>query len=95
MVSSDVQPIRGRRTGAATVGQLLIPQRVPAPQAILSHMSAIAFLGTGLLGSGFVEAAAARGDTVTVWNRTTEKARALEAFGVRVADTPADAVRGV
>ncbi|MCC6432075.1 MAG: NAD(P)-dependent oxidoreductase [Gemmatimonadaceae bacterium] len=58
-------------------------------------MSAIAFLGTGLLGSGFVEAAAARGDTVTVWNRTTEKARALEAFGVRVADTPADAVRGV
>jgi 3-hydroxyisobutyrate dehydrogenase-like beta-hydroxyacid dehydrogenase len=41
-----------------------------------------------------VEAAAKRGDQITVWNRTTEKARALEQFGVRVASTPADAVRG-
>jgi 3-hydroxyisobutyrate dehydrogenase len=57
-------------------------------------MSNIAFLGTGLLGSAFVEAAAKRGDTITVWNRTADKARALEQFGVRVADTPADAVRG-
>jgi 3-hydroxyisobutyrate dehydrogenase len=31
---------------------------------------------------------------VTVWNRTMAKARALEAFGARVADSPADAVRG-
>jgi 3-hydroxyisobutyrate dehydrogenase-like beta-hydroxyacid dehydrogenase len=29
-----------------------------------------------------------------VWNRTAEKARALEPLGVRVAPTPADAVRG-
>ena len=36
-----------------------------------------------------------RGDDVTVWNRTTAKARALEAFGARVADSPADAVRDV
>lgn len=57
-------------------------------------MPHIAFLGTGLLGSGFVEAAAKRGDRVTVWNRTVEKARALEPFGVRVAATAADAVRG-
>lgn len=57
-------------------------------------MTDIAFLGTGLLGSAFVEAAAARGDRVTVWNRTAEKARALEAFGVRVAASPAEAVRG-
>ena len=54
----------------------------------------IAFLGTGLLGGAFVEAAARRGDRLTVWNRTADKARALEQFGVRVADTPADAVRG-
>jgi 3-hydroxyisobutyrate dehydrogenase len=54
----------------------------------------IAYLGTGLLGSGFVYAAAKRGDHVTVWNRTAEKARALEPLGVRVAATPADAVRG-
>jgi len=54
----------------------------------------IAYLGTGLLGSGFVYAAAKRGEHVTVWNRTAEKARALEPLGVRVAATPADAVRG-
>jgi len=58
-------------------------------------MSHIAFLGTGLLGGAFVEAAIRRGDEVTVWNRTTAKARALEAFGARVADSPAEAVRGV
>ena len=57
-------------------------------------MTHIAFLGTGLLGSAFVEAAAARGDRITVWNRTAEKARALEPLGVTVADTPAAAVRG-
>ena len=57
-------------------------------------MSNIAFLGTGLLGSAFIEAAAARGDQVTVWNRSADKAHALEKFGVQVATTPADAVRG-
>ncbi|HYX81856.1 MAG TPA: NAD(P)-dependent oxidoreductase [Gemmatimonadales bacterium] len=57
-------------------------------------MTHIAFLGTGLLGSAFVEAAAKRGEQITVWNRTADKARALERFGARVAPTPADAVRG-
>lgn len=57
-------------------------------------MTAIAFLGTGLLGSGLAEAAAKRGDSLTVWNRTADKARALMAFGASVADTPANAVRG-
>ncbi len=57
-------------------------------------MSKIAFLGTGLLGAAFAEAAAKRGDTVTAWNRSPDKARALEAFGVIAATTPADAVRG-
>jgi 3-hydroxyisobutyrate dehydrogenase len=58
-------------------------------------MTQVAFLGTGLLGSGFIEAAAKRGgDQITVWNRTIDKARALERFGVGVASTPADAVRG-
>lgn len=59
-----------------------------------SANATIAFLGTGLLGSGLAEAAAQRGDTVTAWNRTLSKARALEPFGVTVAETPADAVRG-
>ena len=56
-------------------------------------MTQIALLGTGLLGSGIAEAAAKRGNHVTVWNRTAEKARALEQFGIRVAATPVDAVR--
>ncbi|HEY3288062.1 MAG TPA: NAD(P)-dependent oxidoreductase [Gemmatimonadaceae bacterium] len=54
----------------------------------------IAFLGTGRLGAGFVEAALGRGDRVTVWNRTPEKAQALASFGATVATTPAEAVRG-
>ena len=54
----------------------------------------IAFLGTGRLGSGFVEAALGRGDQVTVWNRTPGKAQALAALGATVAATPADAVKG-
>jgi 3-hydroxyisobutyrate dehydrogenase len=52
----------------------------------------VAFLGTGLLGSGMVEAMLARGDRVTVWNRTASKARALERFGATVAATPEEAV---
>ena len=57
-------------------------------------MNKIAFLGTGLLGGAIAEAAAKRGNDVTVWNRSIDKARALEQFGARVAPTPADAVRG-
>ena len=53
-----------------------------------------AFLGTGLLGSALVEAAARRGESITVWNRTPEKARALAPLGVTVAGSPAEAVRG-
>ncbi len=56
-------------------------------------MAQIAYLGTGLLGSGFVEAALQRGDQVTVWNRTASKAQALASFGARVALTPAEAAR--
>lgn len=57
-------------------------------------MAHIAFLGTGLLGAAFAEAAAARGDTVTAWNRTVAKAQALARFGVKSAASPAEAVRG-
>lgn len=57
-------------------------------------MAKIAFLGTGLLGSAFAEAASGRGDTVTAWNRSPDKARALESFGIAAAETPADAVAG-
>jgi 3-hydroxyisobutyrate dehydrogenase len=57
-------------------------------------MAHIAFLGTGLLGAAFAEAAATRGDTVTAWNRTAGKAQALARFGVKAAASPVDAVRG-
>lgn len=57
-------------------------------------MSHIAFLGTGLLGSGMVEAMRRRGEPVVVWNRTASKAEALEAHGAKAAASPADAVRG-
>lgn len=56
-------------------------------------MASIAFLGTGLLGAAFAEAAAKRGDTVSAWNRTPDKVLALEQFGVKAASTPAEAVR--
>jgi 3-hydroxyisobutyrate dehydrogenase len=55
-------------------------------------MTDVAFLGTGLLGSGMVEAMLARGDRVTVWNRTASKAKALERFGAIAAATPEEAV---
>ncbi|HMB79437.1 MAG TPA: NAD(P)-binding domain-containing protein [Vicinamibacterales bacterium] len=57
-------------------------------------MASVGFLGTGLLGGAMVEGMLRRGDTVTVWNRTEAKARALEAYGANVAATPGDAVAG-
>lgn len=57
-------------------------------------MAHVAFLGTGLLGSGMTERMLRGGTAVTVWNRTESKARALERFGAKVAATPEDAVAG-
>jgi 3-hydroxyisobutyrate dehydrogenase len=57
-------------------------------------MSQVAFLGTGLLGSQMIESMLRRGLAVRVWNRTLSKARALEAHGATVAETPEAAVAG-
>ncbi len=54
----------------------------------------IAFLGMGLLGSNFTRALLARGEGVRVWNRSPERARALEADGARAFEDPAEAARG-
>ena len=54
----------------------------------------LSFLGTGLLGTGFVRALRRRGEAVQVWNRTPDKARALAADGAVPCDDPAAAVRG-
>jgi 3-hydroxyisobutyrate dehydrogenase-like beta-hydroxyacid dehydrogenase len=57
-------------------------------------METIAWFGAGLMGSGFVEALRRRGSDVVVYNRTFEKARALERFGARAAGDPREAARG-
>ena len=54
----------------------------------------IAFLGTGLLGANFTRALLRRGENVNVWNRTAEKARALENEGAKAFENVADAVKG-
>jgi len=61
---------------------------------VTKYASMKAFLGTGLLGSNFVKAMLKRGEAVQVWNRTAEKATALEPFGAKAFDKVADAVRG-
>jgi 3-hydroxyisobutyrate dehydrogenase len=55
-------------------------------------MTKVAFLGTGLLGSAMVEGMLRRGESLTVWNRTESKARALQRLGAAVAATAGDAV---
>lgn len=55
-------------------------------------MARIALLGTGLLGSGMVRRFLHHGARVTVWNRTADKARALEKYGASAAASAAEAV---
>jgi 3-hydroxyisobutyrate dehydrogenase len=54
----------------------------------------IAFLGTGLLGANFTRALLKKGEQVQVWNRSAEKAKALEAYGAKSFDRVIDAVKG-
>jgi 3-hydroxyisobutyrate dehydrogenase len=54
----------------------------------------VGFVGLGLMGTGMVKNLATKGFQVTVWNRTRERARALEPLGVKVAETPAQAMAG-
>jgi 3-hydroxyisobutyrate dehydrogenase len=54
----------------------------------------IAYLGLGLLGTNFVRAMLRRGEKVQVWNRSHDKARALEAEGATAFEKVEDAVRG-
>ena len=55
-------------------------------------MVAVAFLGTGRMGSAMARATAADGHTLVLWNRSPVRATALAAdLGATVATTPADA----
>ena len=59
-------------------------------------MSRVAVIGTGLLGSGFVEGMLARGGSeIVVWNRTRAKAEPLAALGATIADSIEAAVANV
>ncbi|WP_328303948.1 NAD(P)-dependent oxidoreductase [Actinomycetospora sp. NBC_00405] len=54
----------------------------------------VAVLGTGIMGAGMTRSLLREGLEVTVWNRSTEKAKPLADDGARVAETAAEAVAG-
>jgi 3-hydroxyisobutyrate dehydrogenase/glyoxylate/succinic semialdehyde reductase len=54
----------------------------------------IGFLGLGIMGSRMAANLINAGHTLTVWNRSAEKAAPLQALGARVAASPADAAMG-
>ena len=53
----------------------------------------LAFIGLGKIGAGMARNLLRAGHTVTVYNRSREKADVLAADGARVAESPADACR--
>lgn len=55
----------------------------------------VAFLGTGLMGSGFVRRLLAQGHSVHVWNRSAVKTSVLQAAGAQAFADAAAAVAGV
>jgi len=57
-------------------------------------MAKLAFLGAGSMGSAMIKNYLKNGHQVTVYNRTLEKARPLEALGATLAATPAEAAAG-
>ena len=61
----------------------------------MPEAKSVAVLGTGIMGGPIARNLAAAGLEVRAWNRTRERAEALEGDGVGIADTPADAVSGV
>jgi 3-hydroxyisobutyrate dehydrogenase-like beta-hydroxyacid dehydrogenase len=54
----------------------------------------ISYLGLGTMGSGMASNLLKAGYQLTVWNRSVEKCEPFVRKGARVADTPADVVRG-
>ena len=57
-------------------------------------MQNIAFLGAGIMGQAMIQNLLKAGFAVTVFNRTAEKAHALEKFGAEVANTPRAVAEG-
>ena len=59
----------------------------------MTDQPTVALLGTGTMGAGMARNIAAARIPLTVWNRTRSKAEPLAEAGIKVADSPADAVR--
>ncbi len=60
---------------------------------VMLAVMTLAFIGLGKMGAGMARNLLRAGHTVTVFNRTRDKADALAADGARVADSPAEACR--
>lgn len=60
----------------------------------MAETISVAVLGTGIMGTAMARNLAAAGLDVRAWNRTRAKAEPLTADGVRVTDTPGEAVDG-
>src|SRR4051812_12089859 len=58
------------------------------------NSTAVAVLGTGIMGAAMARNLLAAGMEVHVWNRSREKAEPLADDGARVADSPAEAAEG-
>src|ERR1700719_1233282 len=56
--------------------------------------NAISYLGLATMGSGMASNLLKAGYELTVWNRSVESCKPFVRKGARVADSPADAVRG-
>ncbi|MFI0483600.1 NAD(P)-dependent oxidoreductase [Actinomadura sp. 9N215] len=57
-------------------------------------MTAVAMLGTGIMGAAMARNLLKDGDRVTAWNRTRSRAEPLAGDGATVAGSPAEAVAG-
>ena len=60
----------------------------------MSDNPTVTVMGAGIMGAAMARNLARAGHDVTVWNRSRDKAEPLAADGIRIADTPAEAVQG-
>jgi len=61
----------------------------------MEPLKRVGFVGLGIMGSRMARNLAQKGFETHVWNRTPEKARALEPFGAKVAASPEELARSV
>ncbi len=60
----------------------------------MSDNPTVTVMGAGIMGAAMARNLARAGHDVTIWNRSRDKAEPLAADGIRIADTPAEAVQG-